>query len=293
MTKTDEPLYVTLSLDIDPDANSPVKGQYDALSSPVQYGTVRVEACKRGLEKIFELFDIYDIQTTVFYEARTAQMLISDGMDLPKLSEGHEIACHSLRHEDFLGKVSGAAMEENTVEETIKKATEILENIFGCRIKGFRAPYTRINRTIIKVLERLGFQYDSSETVTLGTAWAGRPFPLRTYGSNLPELALPSFHDKKGKRMSSYLWGIFEGRRTASEYVDAAVWAKDRAEGGLFLFAIHPWHLYVDHQGNAFSEEQATKNLKDLEYILLQIKHMEGIQMIRQDAYLEHWLQVR
>lgn len=290
MTKIDELLSVAISLDIDPDANSAVEGRHDALSSPTGHGKVTIEACTRGLQKILELLDIYDIDATLFYEARTAQMLVADGMNLPKLSERHEVSCHSLKHEDFLGKVSGMPMEEEAIKEAIMKAKDILEKIFERDIKGFRAPYTRINRAVVKVLEQIGFQYDSSETIAVGTEWAGDPFPLEMFDSNLLELALPSFHDTKGKKMSSYLWAIFEGRRVSSDYIDAVLSARDVAKGGLFIFSIHPWHLYVDCQGNPFNAERVKRNLEILEYILSQLKEMQGIQLTRQGKYLENWL---
>lgn len=284
-------MCVAISLDIDPDANRAVEGRHDALSSPIEYGEIRVDACKKGLQKIFELLEKYDIDATLFYEARTAQMLNESGMYLPKLSERHEIACHSLKHEDFLGKVSVIPMEEKSIEESIDKAKEILVKIFGREIKGFRAPYTRINRTVVKVLERLGFQYDSSETVTLGTGWTGNPYPLKAFDSSLLELALPSFHDATGKKMSSYLWAIFEGRRVSSEYIDAVLQARDVAKGGLCIFSIHPWHLYVDYRGNQFSNNQVRKNLENLESIFSQLKQMLGIHILRQNEYLESWLE--
>src|SRR3989338_2373749 len=291
MTQSDKPMYVAISLDIDPDANSAVEGRHDALSSPVEYGEIRVDACKKGLQKILELLEKYDIDATLFYEARTAQMLVADRMDLPKLSERHEIACHSLKHEDFLGRVSGIPMNEKSIEESIEKAKEILVKIFGREIKGFRAPYTRINRTVVKVLERLGFQYDSSETATLDTGWAGIPYPLEVFDSSLLELALPSFHDAKGKKMSSYLWAIFEGQRIFSEYIDAVLQSRDVAKGGLFAFSIHPWHLYVDCRGNQFGKNQARNNLENLDSIFSQIKQMQGIRILRQDKYMEAWLE--
>ncbi|MBE7444000.1 MAG: polysaccharide deacetylase family protein [Planctomycetia bacterium] len=290
MTKNHELLYVAISLDIDPDANSAVEGRHDALSSPVGHDKIRVEACKRGLQKALELLDVYDLDATLFYEARTAQMLVADGMDLPTLSERHEVSCHSLKHEDFLGKVSGIPMDEKSIEKSIDKATEILVEIFGREIKGFRAPYTSINRTVVKVLERLGFHYDSSETVTLGTGWAGKPYSLEAFDSSLMELALPSFRDANGKKMSSYLWAIFEGRRISSEYIDAVLQARDVAKGGLFIFSIHPWHVYVDYRGNPFSNNQVKKNLENLDSILSQLKLTQGIHILRQDKYLENWL---
>ena len=51
MAKIDNPLYVAISLDIDPDANSAVEGRHDALSSPIEYGEIRVDACKKGYKE--------------------------------------------------------------------------------------------------------------------------------------------------------------------------------------------------------------------------------------------------
>ncbi len=288
--KAEEYLYVAISLDIDPDANNAVKGRHDALSSPTENGTVRIDACRNGLQRILELLDTYNMDATLFYEARTAQMLIADGIDLPKLSERHEVSCHSLKHEDFLGKVSGLPMEGRSIEEVVAMAKDILEKIFGRPVKGFRAPYTRTDRTVVKILEELGFQYDSSETVLMNSQWTGKPFPLEIFDVNLLELALPSFHDEKGKRMSSYLWAIFEGKRLPREYVDMVLRAKELAKGGLFIFAIHPWHLYVNHHGSPFRKEQVIKNLNGMEYILSQLRRTEGIRIVRQDRYLENWL---
>lgn len=290
MKKNSETLSVVISLDIDPDANCAVTGRYDAVSSPVEQGVVRLDAGKKGLQKIFELLDAYALDATLFYEARTARELVNDGVRLQELSARHEVACHSLKHEDFLGTVSGIPMDEGVIEETVKKAKSILEKIFERDIKGFRAPYTRINRSVIKVLERLGFQYDSSETMPWGVEWQGEPFPITAFDSNLLELALPSFKDLNGKKMTSYLWAIFEGRRVAREYIDAVLWAKEVAKGGLFIFSTHPWHLYTDYRGNPFSSEQVKANIKNLEYIFSQLKQIQGINVIRQDRYLDDWL---
>lgn len=290
MTKTNTPLYIAISLDIDPDANTAVAGRYDALSSPIQYGRIQIGACKKGLQKIFRLLDTYAIEATLFYEARTAQMLIAEGMDLPGLSERHEVSCHSLKHEDFTGKVSGMPMKPDCIERTIIEATQILENIFGRVVKGFRAPYTRINAPVVQALEKLGFRYDSSETIPLGNGWKGNPFPLEMFNSHLLELALPSLCDVHGKKMSSYLWAFFEGKRIAREYIDIVLHAREIAKGGLFIIAMHPWHFLVNYRGIPFSKEQADHHVNGFEYILSRLKQLHGVQLIRMDNYLETWL---
>lgn len=290
MKKGSESLSVAISLDIDPDANCAVKGRYDALSSPVEQGGVRMDACKKGLLKIFELLDAYSLDATLFYEARTARELVNNGIRLQELSARHEVACHSLEHEDFLGVTSGLPMGEGVIVETVEKAKTILEKIFERDIKGFRAPYTRVNRSVIKALERLGFQYDSSETMPLGVEWQGKPFPMTAFDSNLLELALPSFKDSNGKKMTSYLWAIFEAKRVAREYIDAVLWAREVAKGGIFIFSMHPWHLYTNYQGIPFSCERVKENIKNLEDVFSQLKQKKGINLIRQDRYLEDWL---
>ena len=290
MKKDSETLSVAISLDIDPDANCAVKGRYDALSSPVEMGVVCADACKKGLLTIFELLDAYSLDATLFYEARTVQELVIGGVDLPYLSARHEVACHSFKHEDFLGVVSGLPMGEGVVVETVEKAKTILEKIFEREIKGFRAPYTRVNRPVIKALEQLGFTYDSSETMPLGAEWQGKPYPLAVFDSNLLELALPSFKDSNGKKMTSYLWAIFEGKRVAREHIDSVLWAKAVAKGGIFVFSMHPWHLYTNYQGIPFSRERVKENIKNLEDIFSQLKQMKGINLVRQDRYLEGWL---
>ena len=290
MKKDSKALSVAISLDIDPDANCAVKGRYDALSSPVEQGAVRIDACKKGLLKIFELLDAYSLDATLFYEARTADELVRNGVDLPSLSARHEVACHSLKHEDFLGVVSGVPMGGDAIVETVEKAKTILEKIFVREIKGFRAPYTRVNRAVIKALEQLGFMYDSSETTPLGAEWQGEPYPLAGYDSNLLELALPSFKDSNGKKMTSYLWAIFEGKRVAREHIDSVLWAREVVKGGLFIFSMHPWHLYTNYEGIPFHSERVKENIRNLEDIFSQLKQMKGITLKRQDRYLEDWL---
>ena len=96
------PLFVAFSLDVDPDANTAVKGRLDALSYPLEKGRAEVEATARGLVETFGVLRELDLPATLFFEARSAQLL-AQRLDLVSLTQGHEIACHSLRHEDFLG----------------------------------------------------------------------------------------------------------------------------------------------------------------------------------------------
>jgi hypothetical protein len=61
MAKVDKPPYIAISPELDPDANSATEGRHDALSHPLEDGKISIEACKRGLQKIFELLDVFFI----------------------------------------------------------------------------------------------------------------------------------------------------------------------------------------------------------------------------------------
>ena len=60
--------------------------------------------------------------------------------------------------------------------------------------------------------------------------------------------------------------------------------------GGMFIFSMHPWHLYTNYQGIPCSSERVKENIKNLEDVFSQLKQMKGINLIRQDRYLEDWL---
>ena len=68
--------------------------------------------------------------------------------------------------------------------------------------------------------------------------------------------------------MSCYLWSLFEGRRTAEEYVAAAERFAQQCPAGVFQLALHPWHLFCDGNGAAFSSADARRNCTALAEVL-------------------------
>ena len=104
-------------------------------------------------------------------------VLGSIGEDYPdvirKISNGgHEIASHGYGHE---------LAYNQTIDEfrnDVKKSVDILENITGVRVKGYRAPSWSIikrNYHYLEVLEELGLQYDASI------------FPVKTFLYGIPD----------------------------------------------------------------------------------------------------------
>ena len=123
------------------------KEDWDAYPSRVEHNT----------ERILTLLDAVNIKATFFVLGWTAQKF----PDLVKVisEKGHEIGCHSYYHR----LVYNLAPEE--FREDTKQAKDILEQITGKKVIGYRAPSYSITRRslwALEILEELGFQYDSS-----------------------------------------------------------------------------------------------------------------------------------
>ena len=74
------------------------------------------------------------------------------------VADGHEIACHYFFHDSMINQ------ESQIVEKMILKSIEVLENVSGKKIYGFRAPNFSIRKSDprqYKIIEKY-FLYDSS-----------------------------------------------------------------------------------------------------------------------------------
>ncbi|MEE9584030.1 MAG: polysaccharide deacetylase family protein [Candidatus Brocadiales bacterium] len=276
-----EQLFVAFSLDVDPDSNRAVKGRIDALSYPPEKGLVKIDAVYRGLVETLQLLKHLDIPATLFFEARTAQLLAEKGKeDLQTLTDAHEIGCHSHRHEDFLGTTSGIPIPRTQAREIICESMDILNAIFRRKITGFRAPYLRINREILSLLGELGFGYDSSVISD-----CIRPF--YTKPASLWEFTLASLRAESGRRITSYLHPLFQGKIDINEYVWAVGSQARKVKDGLFIIAFHPWELFVNHSGKTLSAEDSRHRVERLADLLRGLKATPGLKFVRLEQYLE------
>lgn len=70
---------------------------------------------------------------------------------------GHEIGNHSFKHESWLHLYS-----EPEIEAEITQAEKILKQVTGQQPIGFRGPGYSCSAAVLRVLARLGYQYDAS-----------------------------------------------------------------------------------------------------------------------------------
>ncbi|HHT9120051.1 MAG TPA: polysaccharide deacetylase family protein [Candidatus Hypogeohydataceae bacterium YC41] len=275
--------FLTFTLDVDPDANTAVKGRPDALSYPLEKGRVEIAATARGLLETFRVLEELDIQATLFFEARSAQLL-AQRVDLLALTKGHEIACHSLRHEDFLGVVSGMPLNKMQSQDIIAESRAILEDIFRKQVVGFRAPYLRVNHEILSALSELNFKYDSSLISD-----CLRPFCI-VNSNPLWEFSIASLRRGIQKRLTSYLIPLFQGRRSPEEYlhlIQALSMKVFPAPGILFILAFHPWELFVDHSGRPYPDEVSKELVSKFKKVLAGLRGLPSVEFITLQRYLE------
>lgn len=155
-------------------------------------------------------------------------------------SSGHEIGCHSYKHQR-IHTLSKQAFKEDT-----KRSKEILEDITGQQVFGYRAPsYTITKKTIwaLDILTELGFTYDSSIFPiyhdTYGIPDAPR-FPYKHDGLELYEYPI-STALILGRKVPVAGGGYF--RLFPYWFTKTALRSINNKERQPFVFYIHPWEI--------------------------------------------------
>lgn len=109
---------------------------------------------KRGFGRILATLKSYDIPATFFVPGIVAE-------EYPKaieqiVAEGHEIAVHGYRHENF------GLLSSDDQKEAIDRSRKVFENLLGYVPSGFRLPEGEMTPETMDLLINSGFQYDSS-----------------------------------------------------------------------------------------------------------------------------------
>ncbi|MCK4283077.1 MAG: polysaccharide deacetylase family protein [Candidatus Brocadiae bacterium] len=281
-----EPLFVAVTVDVDPDANRPQPGRADAVSPA---GEARYDACFEGLGLLLNVLEGMGAPATFFWEARSLRRLTATRGDLAARVLGNasfEHGCHSHRHEDFAGKQTGLPLGPEETRGVLERAAEVFDSVLARAPQGFRAPYCRLTQELTDALAAFGYAYDASLTRQPGSHWRLRPFPLAA-SAGLWELALCRWRDRHGKPISSYLWQLCEGKRQVEDYVHVAASLRDANAGGLLQIALHPWHLVVSKDGGRLPAGHAGSPAARVEQVLAKAADIEGVKLTTAGAYLD------
>jgi len=127
-------MTVALSVDVEPDF-------------PPHYDTFKG---KEGLKYIVDALKEKECSATFFVCAE----LFDQHPDLIDTLRGFEIGCHGLRH------VNLTSLSQFQIEAEIAEASEVF-NEHKIKAYGFRAPYCKVNYTVLSAVKKY-FEYDSS-----------------------------------------------------------------------------------------------------------------------------------
>lgn len=153
---------------------------------------------------------------------------------------GHEIGCHSYLHR----KVYDLTPKE--FREDTYKAKSILEDITGKKVYGYRAPsYSITEKSLwaLKIIEELGFTYDSSIFPVYHDLYGipGAPrFEYDIPGSTLKEFPI-STKNLFGLNLPVSGGGYF--RLFPYWFIKSQLKLINKNEGKPFMFYLHPWEV--------------------------------------------------
>ena len=127
--------------------------------------------------EIVEVLNAYGVEATFFVTGEYAHTYPEI---VKSLAQDHEIGCHTYSHKKL------TTLSKKEKREEIVRCKETVSEVVGGEIKGFRAPWHRIDLESMMILEEEGFDYDAS--------------PIRSWG-----LFYPSVSGLGEVRVSSFL----------------------------------------------------------------------------------------
>ncbi|MBC7333106.1 MAG: polysaccharide deacetylase family protein [Actinobacteria bacterium] len=144
--------YIILGFDMESDLGSYLKS-YDGITN--------------GTHKILEILERYSIKSTFFFTGEAASENEDKVIEIFRL--GHEVGCHSLKHETVgeagFNMPNDTPILEEELENRLKKNMDIIFRLTGEFPVSFRAPRLWQGQAQILVLEKLGFRVDASYSV--------------------------------------------------------------------------------------------------------------------------------
>ena len=113
---------------------------------------------ERIVDRFLELFAETGVSATFFMVGEDIRLRKVTTRALMRMVEaGHELANHTMTHPFNLSRLS----RERKEEEIVANGRQI-EDATGQRVVGFRAPCLDVDETIVEILERHGYWYESS-----------------------------------------------------------------------------------------------------------------------------------
>jgi len=181
----------------------PVTFTLDVEDYPDRDGTPRAPRLTRG---ILAFLDRRRVRGTFFIVGELA----AAQPDLVReiAGAGHEVALHAWRHTPL------TELDPPSFRDDTKRGKDILEDLAGRAVRGFRAPtFSLVASTVwaTDVLTELGFTYSSSVLPARNPlyGWPGQPRVPHGWPSGLVELPCPVVRLGSERFTNAYLGGVY------------------------------------------------------------------------------------
>lgn len=238
--------------------------QVAALAEAVNYSDwntmeYRVEA---NTDRLLELFDRFQTNATFFTLGWVAER--SPGLVRRIQDAGHEIASHGYSHQ-LIYKQTPKVFREET-----RKAKQILENITGKSVTGYRAAsysITTQSRWALDILCDEGFTWDSSIFPVHHDRYGMPGTPFEPYQLKAPNGGVLTEFPLSTCSIGSYRIPIAGGGyfRLFPYWFSRWGLAQINKTGKPFIFYLHPWEIDADQprlKVKAFSRFRHYNNLE-------------------------------
>ena len=224
---------------------------YDAVSTWIAAGQTGLRTLSRGefaevaTPQLLEIFKRYGITTSWYIPGTTALQYPESVAAVA--AAGHEIANHTLRHEDI------GALPVDQMRSSLQRTNEILERIAGQRPVGARLSGADLgDGTCLKVMAEMGFRYDSSLLGGYRAFWAPSPHTIDAEGlirrgARLDMVELPFVWILTDFSQFEFHYGppqyralLPNARQVEEVWVDEIDDLITRDPEGFLMFALHP-----------------------------------------------------
>ena len=156
-------------------------------------------------------------------------------------SRGHEVASHGYNHL-MCNKISQSELLRDLI-----KSKKLLEDLTGNNIIGYRAPSFSISDEILKIIEKAGYQYDSSYNSfdkhgrygTITPNGGNKTHNIINIGSSFKELPISNLRIAK----QTIPWGGGGYFRLLPPTIFKAGVKNIINTTGSYLFYLHPWEI--------------------------------------------------
>jgi len=210
---------------------------------------------RQGMDPLLDLLNEANTKATFFvlgYQAEKTPDLIREISDA-----GHDIASHGYSHR-FVYQQSPKEFQTE-----LRRSKDILEDICGVRVDGYRAPFFSITQDSLWALDILaeeGFMYDSSlfpvknyrygvPGATRTAGWLETPSGNRIYEIPLSTVRFPESSKRFGKNIPMSGGGYF--RLYPYALTRRLISRLQKKNTGL-VFYMHPWEYDPDHPNIEF-----------------------------------------